>query len=230
MKRRWNREPFNPFAPASVDKKLREIAEEHERQEKLAEDRAKRKKEQEAHDAEWNRKALEEEKERARLAEAKREEERLERENKRFRSPSLGPDFYNDLCEKDITKLSQYEKLIILSIHGLRKNPEEYNDLGLFINYLEANFESEKEKKKELEDYISIKDTWNTNYIEDLDNSPYTKTLKDKLQSLEELVRYHHKNCPIRGTSQIREIAQTCVVCETTAKAIELLTEAKYLE
>ena len=98
MKRRWNREPFNPFAPASVDKRLREIAEEHERREKLAEDRAKRKKEQEAQYAEWNRKTLEEDKERVRLAEAKREEERLERENKRFRSPSLEPDFYNDLC------------------------------------------------------------------------------------------------------------------------------------
>ena len=231
MGRRRKSVPFNPFNSTEVAKKNSEKRKKHEEMQRASEERAKRKEKEEARIAEIRQIEKEAREKKERLAEIKREKERFERENKRYRSPSLEPDFYIDLSQKKITKLSQYEKLIILSIYGLRENPEEYNDLGLLINYLQANFENEEEKKKELESYISSKDTWNTNYIKDVENSSFTRTLKEKLSSLEGLARYHHKNCPIRGTYlRGRDDTQTCLVCETTTKAIELLTKAKYVE
>jgi len=231
MRRRRRTEPPNPFDKAWVDKKLSEKADKEREMQESREERAKRKEEEEARIAERRRIERDEREKKLKLAEIKRENERLERENKRYRSPSLDPDFYIDLSEKKITKLSQYEKLIILTILGLRENPEEYNGLGLLINYLQANFENEKEKKKELESYIGLRDFFNTNWINDVENSSSTRTLKEKLSSLEGMARYHHKNCPIRGTYVAgRDNSKTCIVCETITKAIELLTKAKYVK
>ena len=231
MGKRRKNVPFNPFSQTEVDKRIREKTKKHEEMQKAAEERAKRREQEEAILARRRQIEKEEREEKERLAEIKREKERVERENKRYRSPSLEPDFYNDLSEKKITILSRYEKLIILSIYGLRENPEEYNELGLLINYLQANFENDEEKRTELENYIRSRDTWNTNFIKGTVNSDFPRTLKQKLESLEELARYHHKNCPIRGTDLIsRDDTEPCMVCEVTTEAIKLLTEAEFKE
>lgn len=242
MGRRRKNDPFNPFNPAEVAKvtsmrakiyarKSEESAKRKEEKEAKIAERMRIEGEEAARIAERRRIEREETEKKTKLAEIKRENQRLEFINKRYRSPSLDPDFYIDLSEKKITKLSQYEKLIILTIHGLTENPEEYNGLGLLINYLQANFENEKEKKKELESYIRLNDFLKPNYIKDVKNSSITRTLEEKLSSLDGLARYHHENCSIRGTYLSgRDDTQTCSVCETTTKAIELLTKAKYVE
>ena len=204
--------PFNPFNPTEVAKRKSEKRKEHEELTRKIEERKKLNQETEAKVAEIRKIERESREKKERLAEIKREKERIERENKRYRSPSLEPDFYIDLSQKKITNLSQYEKLIILSIYGLRENPEEYNNLGLLINYLQANFKNEEEKKKELENYIRSKDTWNTNYIKDVENSSSTRTLEEKLSSLEGFVEYHSVNCPLEY--------DTCQACDLLSEAI----------
>ena len=236
MRRRRRRKgdvPFNPFNQKEVDKRMSEKSKEHKKRQKVVEERAKRMEEVEAEIAERRRIEQEEREQRRKLAKLEREREELERENKWYRSPSLDPTFYNDLNEKKFSKLSGYEKLIIILIHGLRGNPEAYNELGLFINYLEANIDNEKGKKKELMDFIRFRATFNPDYIQGMDESPFARTWKEKLRPVEDIVTYHQKNCPIKGITPEPPMmgdSETCRVCEAATKAIELLTKAKYVK
>ena len=234
MRKRRKGVPFNPFNQKEVGKRKSEKSKKNKKVQKAAEERARQQEEKEKEIA-WQKRVAEA----RRLNEKKEREEKkrleaVERENKRFRSPSVGADFYRRICEEKVTKLSGFEKLIVLSILRFRENIEEYNGLGLMINYLHAHVKNDKEKKKQLEEYLNLPHMMmNLNYIQGTPihgEPPLLISSKEELLSLLGVIQYHHKNCPIKGiTPEPMGDTKTCRICETITKAIQLLSEAKYV-